>query len=121
MVSLQLAWAKKMLQRMGFVRWKGMKAAREIPTDFDNIRNEFHARIKQKVVEQYSIRPSTLFNWDQAVINIVPCCDWTLAVKGLKRVAMFDLEDKRQITVMFCVSLDGTCYHRDFLYQGKLQ
>ena len=43
-----------------------------------------------------------IFNWDQTGLHLVPTSNWTMAKKGSKRVEMKGLEDKRQITAVFC-------------------
>ena len=52
--------------------------------------------------------PSELIlNWDQTGLNIVPASHWTLEQKGARRVELFGVNDKRQITAVFCGSLWG--------------
>ena len=44
---------------------------------------------------------------DQTGIKYVPVSQWTLERKGAKRVEVQGVDDKRQITAVFGVSLTG--------------
>ena len=52
-----------------------------------------------------------VINWDHIGIHYVPVSNWTMAIEGLKRVEIFGIEDKRQITAVFAGTMAG-----DFLY-----
>jgi len=45
-----------------------------------------------------------IMNWG---INIVPSCPWTMEEKGAKRVDCVGIDDKRQITVVICATING--------------
>jgi hypothetical protein len=46
---------------MGFVKRKGTKAARKVPDNMDEVKAEFHERIRN-VVREFNI-PGTAFNY----------------------------------------------------------
>ena len=48
-----------------------------------------------------------IFHWDQTGLNLVHAAKWTMEKRGIKRVAMKGLDDKRQITDVFCANLNG--------------
>ena len=48
-----------------------------------------------------------ILNWDQTGIKIVPSSTWTMERQGSKRVEAVGVNDKRQITAVFCGSLVG--------------
>ena len=53
------------------------------------------------------IPPELILNWDQTGIKLVPSSFWTMERQGEKRVEMVGVNDKRQITAVFCSSLLG--------------
>lgn len=117
-VEIDKNWAQRLLEKMGYVRRKGTKAARKLPENFDAIKVEFHQRITN-AVKMFRIPPSMVLNWDQTGVNIVPVGEWTLAPRGSKQVSIFALDDKRQITVLFTITLDGQLLPPQVLYAGK--
>ena len=46
-ITIDSAWAKSLLGRMGYVKRKGTKAARKLPEDFEAIKTSFLERIKE--------------------------------------------------------------------------
>ena len=53
----------------------------------------------------YSVPADLIINWDLTGLNLVPFASWTMACKGSKRVEIKGLEDKCQITSVFCASM----------------
>ncbi len=62
--------------------------------NFDEIKQDFLFDIKG-VVE---MEPDLIFNWDQTGISIVPGSNWTMELKGSKRIEIVGI---RQITAPF--------------------
>lgn len=62
-----------------------------------------------------------IINWDQTGLNLVPVSTWTMATKGSKRVPIQGLDDKRQITGVFCGTLLGEFLPIQLIYSGKTQ
>ena len=60
-----------------------------------------------------------IFNWKHLGINIVPQLKWNMQQKECKRTELGGLNDKCQITVVFCVSLTGEFLPVQLIYQGK--
>ena len=48
-----------------------------------------------------------IFNWDHTGISIVPGLSWTMELKGSKRVEVVGINNKRQITAVFCGTAKG--------------
>ena len=48
-----------------------------------------------------SIPPELINNWGHTGFNYVPVSNWTTEVSGSNTVPIVDLDDKRQITVVF--------------------
>ena len=53
------------------------------------------------------IPPELILNWDQTGIKIVPSATRMMARQDEKRVEMIGVNDKRQITAVFCGTLAG--------------
>ena len=60
-----------------------------------------------------------ILNWDQTGIKIVPSTTWTTDRRGVKRVEMIGVNDKKQITAVFCCSLVGEFLPIQIIYAGK--
>ena len=48
-----------------------------------------------------------ILNWDDTTVSIVPGSSWTFEIRGIKRVEITGLDDKRQITAVVCSTLRG--------------
>ena len=86
--------------------------------NFEAVKEQFLLDVTA-VVEMEDIPPELVFNWDQTGISIVPGSSWTMEVKGSKRVEIVDMDDKRQITALFCCTLTGEFLPLQLIYQGK--
>ena len=71
------------------------------------------------IVEMEEIPCDLIFNWDQTGLNLVPVLSWTMERKGSKRVEIKGIEDKRQITGIFCGMLLGEFLPIQLIYGGK--
>ena len=66
-----------------------------------------------------NIPPELIMNWDQTGIKLVPSSNWTMEKIGTQRVEIIGVNDKRQITPMFCGTLSGDFLPIQLIYQGK--
>lgn len=117
-IDVNKEWARYFLEQLNYIKRKGTKAARKLPVDYLAVKETYLNRILA-TVKEFKIHPSMIVNWDQTGVNIVPTGEWTLAPKGAKQVSIFGLDDKRQITVLFAVSLDGQLLPPQLLYAEK--
>ena len=69
--------------------------------------------------EQVTIPPELVLSWDQTGIKLVPISEWTMAGEGSAQVPMKALEDKREITGLFCITMSGELLPPQILYAGK--
>ena len=65
------------------------------------------------------IIPELILNWDQTAIKIVPSSQWTMEKRARNRVEMIGVDDKRQITAVFCDTLVGDFLPIQVIYTGK--
>ena len=98
---------------------KATTAAKIEPSHFDELKEQYLLDIKA-VVEMEKVPSELVFNWDHTGINIVPGSQWTMEQKGSKRVELAGLNDKRQITAVFCATLAGEFLPVQLIYQGKI-
>ncbi|KAK6167122.1 hypothetical protein SNE40_021221 [Patella caerulea] len=76
-LNINKSWAQSFLQRLGFVKCKGTKAARKLPQDFDSHKANF-LRTVTEIKEQHNIPNELIFNFDQTGLKVVPVSNWTL-------------------------------------------
>lgn len=58
-----------------------------------------------------------IFNWDHTAIQTVSC-SWTFDKKGIKRIEVTRLDNKRQIAVVVCGTLSGEVLLMQLIYQA---
>ena len=73
---------------------------------FDELKAQFLEEVATTVYVE-EIPPELILNWDQTGINLVPSSSWTMEQKGAKYVELTGIDDKRQITAVFCGSFTG--------------
>jgi hypothetical protein len=114
------AWAYSILKRLNYVKRKGTKAAKKIPTDFDSIKENFLARIST-TIEQHRIPKELCVNVDETGANYIPVAGWTVEEEGAAQVPIAAFEDKRQMTVVLAVSATGSVLPPQVIYEGKTE
>ena len=117
-VTLTIPWARSLLKRMNFTKRRATTKCGIHPQVFQQVKTQFLQDVID-VVEMEEIPPQLIFNWDQTGLHLVPTSNWTMAKKGSKRVEMKGLEDKRQITGVFCGTLCGEFLPMQLIYKGK--
>ena len=115
-ITLTTNWAKSLLFRLNFVKRRGSSTAKVSVQNFEELKEQFIADIKA-VVDMEDIPRELIFNWDHTGISIVP--SWTMELKGSKRVEIVGINDKRQITAVFCGTAKGHFLPFQLIYQGK--
>ena len=117
-VTLSTAWAKSLLRRMHYVKRRGTTKAAMPVQQFQKIKTAFLQEIID-VVTMEEVPSDLIFNWDQTGLNLVPASSWTMDLKGSKRVEIKGLNDKRQITGVFCASLTVEFLPIQLVYGGE--
>ena len=107
------------LRRVGFVKRKGTKAVKTLPSDFEIIKCEFVKKV-EKVVSEFSIPDSLVINWDQNGCQLVLRGEWTMEEKGSKQVSITGIDDKCQITLLG-ITKSGTLLPPQLIYAGKTE
>ena len=117
-VNIIKTWAKSLLSRIGWVKRKGTKAARKVPANPEEIKEDFLKRVATKVTE-HSIPPSMVVNFDETGVNVVPTLNWTLHAQGSKHVPRTGIDDKRQIIMVLVNTPCGKLLPPQLIYQVK--
>ena len=117
-ITLTKAWAKYLLNRMGFVKRKATTKAKVNVEHFEKVRQDFLLEVKN-VIAMDEIPPEKVINFDQTGINYIPVSSWTMEVEGAKRVEVAGKDDKRQITAVFAGTMTGDFLSPQLVYKGK--
>ena len=119
-ITLTKAWAKYLLNRMGFVKRKATTKAKVNVEHFEEVRQNFLLEIKN-VITTDEIPLEMVINFDQTGINYIPVSSWTMEMEGAKRVEVAGKDDKRQITAVFAGSMTGDFLPPQLVYKGKTE
>ena len=119
-LDLNQSWAKSLLIRMNFVKRKASTGQKIPPADLETIRAQFLDRVSA-AVKTGSIPSHLVLNWDQTAIPLLPAGQWTMEKEGSRRVVVTGLGDKRQITGVFCSTMEGDFLPPQLLYEGRTE
>ena len=73
------------------------------------------------LIEEHNIAESLVMNLDQTPLKYVPVSHSTMGKKGVKSVSIAGSGDKRGITGMFVITLDGKFLPIQLIYGGKMK
>ena len=71
------------------------------------------------VIFEYDIPKELIINLDQTLLSYVSPGKYTFDVKYLKTVPIKGIDDKRQITSTFAISMPGEFLPTQVIYEGK--
>ena len=118
-VRLNRHWAHSLLNRMCFVQRRATTAkSRHLIANFPEVKRQFLDDVATTVMME-EIPPELVMNWDQTGIKMVPSSSWTMEQRGSQRVHLTGIDDKRQITAVFCGTLLGDFLPLQVIYKGK--
>ena len=112
-------WAQSLYRRMVFRRRQATASKLEIPGGaLKEIKLLFHHDITSKV-ETFIIPDLLIINLNQTLTKYVPVGWTTLAKKNTETVPIKGSFDKRTITAIFAISLQGEFLPMQLIYGGK--
>ena len=118
-IKLNQHWAYGFFKRIGFLQRKPTTAKSKFSVeDFAAKKREFLNDVVT-TVDMEEIPAELILNWDQTGIRLVPSSSWTMEQRSVNRVEMVGQNDKRQITAVFCGSLQGDFLPVQLIYKGK--
>ena len=103
---MNVSWAKSLLKRMNFSKRRGTTKSGMSPEEFGKVKRDFLQSIID-IVKMEEIPSDLICNWHQTGLNLIPASSWTMEEKGSRRVEIKGLNDKCQITAVFCGTLNG--------------
>ena len=113
------SWTKSLFQRMGLVKRTCTTWKPEIPEKAKNEANLLFQHQTVNYVEQYSISPSLILNFDQTPVNYAPVASRTLSPKGSKYVSIASSSFKQAITATFGITYGNNFLPMHLIYKGK--
>ena len=106
-IHLNCYWAYSFLRRMNFVQRKATtNESKFLASKFGEVKKSFLTSLHSIVIME-EIPPGLVLNWNQTRIMKIPSTSWTMDQRGAKRVEITGLKDKRQITTVFCGTIQG--------------
>ena len=115
-VLLTKDWAHYLLHRMGYVKRKANSKVKITVENFEAMKYNFLCEIKA-IAMMEEVPSSMILNWDHTGLKYVPVSSWTIAKQGSKKVSIAGVDDKRQITGVFTITLDGQFLPPQLIYQ----
>ena len=117
-IEITKSWVQSLFQRMGYVKRKGSNAGKVTVTHFEEAKEIFLVDIVAEVIMN-DIPSQLIFNWDQTAIHYVSTGQWTMHKAGEKIIPIANSDDKRQITAVLAVTMNGDYFPPQSIYQGK--
>ena len=108
-------WARHLLKSMERVKRKGTTGKVESSEKFLQEEKFPYQREISRVILNHDILLDLVLNLDQTLLSYVSPGKYTFCLKGTTTVPIKGVDDKRQITAKFTVSVSGV----QLIYQGK--
>ena len=118
-VIISKTLALSLLNCMDFVKRKGSTSTKIITKDFEKARDDFLLRIKETVAD-HSMPSFLIVNSDETGLKLIPQ-SWTMEKEGAKRVAIKDLDDKREVTAFLSITTSGVYLPPQVLYKRNTE
>ena len=117
-LNLTSDWAKRLMSRMGLVKYKATTTVKITPEMFEDLKQQFLTDI-ETISKLEDIPKDLVIDWDQTAVKYIPVSNWTQEVKGTKLVEIAGTDDKRQITATLTVTASGEMLPAQMIYGGK--
>ena len=115
------SWAKSLFHRMGFVKRTFTTSKPEIPEKAKMEAKLLYQHQIVSYVEEYSIPPSLILNFDQTPLKFAPVTNRTLSAKGSKHAAVTGSSFKQAITATFGITCENKFLPMQLIYGGKTE
>ena len=115
------SWAKGLFHRMGFVKRTCTTSKPEIPEKAKMEAKLLYQHQIVSYVEEYSIPPSLIVNFDQTPLKFAPVANRPLSAKGSKHTAITGSLFKQAITATFGITCENKFLPMQLIYGGKTE
>lgn len=112
-------WARGVLMKMNWSKRKGTTGKVDPSPQFLAEEKFTFQKAISTAVFEHDIPPSLVVNLDQTPLSYVSPGKYTFSFNGAKNVPIKGVDDKRQLTGTFAVSLTGECFPMQLIYTGK--
>ena len=120
-IELNDCWARHVLESIKWTKRKGTTGKAEPSQQFlDEEKLTFQRNISI-ITEDHDIPKDLTLNLDQTQLSYVSHGKYTFDPKGAKTVPIKGVDDKRQITATFSISMTGSFLPIQLNYEGKTQ
>ena len=117
-ITLTEDWARSILRSMDWVKRKATTGKVEPSTQFLAEEKFTFQKAISTYVYDYDIPTDLIINLDQTPLSYVSPGKYTFNMKRAKHVAINGVDDKRQITATFAVSVSGDFLPMQLIYAG---
>jgi hypothetical protein len=119
-MALSRRWVRQWLRcRCGFTYKKSTTSGQKLPPDWEQQVEAMIDRAAAVVIAKKVAHPSLVINWDQSAIMLMPTSTYTYHDKKDKHVSVTGQADKRQITAVVGVNLEGELLPLQMIFQGQ--
>ena len=118
-VKLTEKWARCILKELNFTKRKATTGKiMPSPVFLSETKFDFQRKVAQAIVN-HDIIPEMVINLDQTPLSYINCGKYSFASKNTNNVAVKGVDDKRQITGTFAISLTGDFLPIQLIYASK--
>ena len=119
-IELTDGWARHVLESMKWAKRKGT-TGRVVPSQqfVDEGKLTFQRNIST-IIEDHDIPKDLILNLNQTPFSYDSPGKYTFNPKGAKTVPIKGVDDKRQITATFSISMTGSFLPIQLIYEGKM-
>ena len=119
--SLELTenWVRGVIRSMNWTKRKGTTAKIEPSKQFLLEEKLTFQKKISGVIFEHDISKELIINLDQTPLSYVSPGKYTFDIKGVKTIPIKGIDDKRQITATFAISMSGEFLPIQVIYEGK--
>ena len=118
-IALTEGWARGVLKSMEWSERRGTTGKIDPSKQFLLEEKLTFQRCIASIIEEHDIPKELILNLDQTPLSYVSPGKYTFNLKGAKAVPIKGIDDKRQITLTFTISMTEKFLPIQFFYQGK--
>lgn len=115
--GISTPWINKFCRRMNLVMRRATTAAQKEPENSKELVDLMGMRVAF-CVEKFKILKQMVVNWDQTAAKFCPVAGVTRAMRGVRSVALQNLDDKKQITAVFGAAACGYLLPPQLIFGG---